>query len=38
MEFAQRSNTDEVKRLIASIGVKSNVKVNFNPDGLHLEF
>lgn len=38
MDSAQRSNMEEVKRLISSVGVKSDVKIKYNPDGLHLEF
>lgn len=38
MDFAQRSDMEEVQRLISSVGVKSNVKVNFNPDGFRLVF
>lgn len=38
MEAAQRSETAEVKRLIHSIGITSRVDVEYNPDGLRLEF
>ena len=38
MEAAQRSETAEVKRLIRSIGITSRVDVDYNPDGLRLEF
>ncbi|CAM5223391.1 hypothetical protein UACE39S_00647 [Ureibacillus acetophenoni] len=38
MELAQQSRQAEVEQLIKSIGVKSDVKVKFNPDGLSLEF
>ncbi|MGM9949279.1 MAG: hypothetical protein ACI33P_04095 [Lysinibacillus sp.] len=38
MEAAQRSDTAEVKRLIRSIGITSLVDVEYNPDGLRLEF
>lgn len=37
MDSAQRSNMEEVNRLISSIGVHSEVKVRYNPDGLILE-
>jgi hypothetical protein len=38
MESAQKSNMDEVERLIKSLGITSEINVNFNPDGLRLEF
>jgi len=38
MDFAQQSNTEEVKRLIQSVGITSDVSINYNPDGLELEF
>jgi hypothetical protein len=38
MAAAQESNMDEVERLIKSIGITSDVDVQFNPDGLRLEF
>lgn len=38
MSAAQMSDTKEVERLIQSIGVKSNNKVTYNPDGIHLKF
>lgn len=38
MDSAQRSNTEEVNRLIKSLGIESEVKVIYNPDGLRLEF
>ncbi|WP_243291924.1 hypothetical protein [Bacillus sp. FJAT-47783] len=38
MYAAQASDIKEVKRLIHSIGVTSNVDVHYNPDGLRLEF
>ncbi|WP_404451719.1 hypothetical protein LG329_15465 [Virgibacillus necropolis] len=38
MYAAQTSDIDEVKRLIHSIGVTSEVDINYNPDGLRLEF
>ena len=38
MEAAQRSEMEEVKRLIHSIGITSRVDVEYNPDGLRLEF
>ncbi|MFS0672231.1 hypothetical protein [Ornithinibacillus sp. 179-J 7C1 HS] len=38
MTAAQESNMDEVKRLIKSIGITSDVDVHVNPDGLRLEF
>ena len=38
MTAAQASQNEEVKRLIKSIGVTSDVEVRFSPDGLRLEF
>jgi hypothetical protein len=38
MYAAQASDIKEVKRLIHSIGIVSEVDLDFNPDGLHLEF
>ncbi|WP_163581961.1 hypothetical protein [Gracilibacillus saliphilus] len=38
MYAAQSSDIVEVKRLINSIGVTSDVDINYNPDGLRLEF
>lgn len=38
MNVAQHSNTQEVERLIHSVGITSDVKINYNPDGLELEF
>jgi len=38
MSAAQESNTTEVKRLIHSLDVTSDVDITYNPDGLHLEF
>ncbi|WP_139187797.1 hypothetical protein [Bacillus tuaregi] len=38
MSAAQISDTEEVKRLIQSIGITSDIDINFNPDGLRLEF
>jgi hypothetical protein len=38
MYAAQTSDIAEVKRLIHSIGVTSDVDVHYNPDGLRLEF
>lgn len=35
MSAAQISNMKEVERLIKSIGIKSNIKVSYNPDGIH---
>jgi hypothetical protein len=37
MAAAQSSNMKEVERLINSIGITSQMKVSYNPDGLHLE-
>ena len=38
MDFAQQSNTKEVKNLIQSVGITSDVDIKYNPDGLELEF
>ncbi|QCR31209.1 hypothetical protein [Lysinibacillus sp. SGAir0095] len=38
MDVAQHSNTQEVERLIHSVGITSDLKINYNPDGLELEF
>lgn len=38
MAAAQASNMAEVKRLIKSIGITSDVDVEFNPDGLRMVF
>ncbi|MFD1019590.1 hypothetical protein ACFQ2J_10440 [Thalassobacillus hwangdonensis] len=38
MYAAQTSDLDEVKRLIHSIGITSEVDIHYNPDGLRLEF
>lgn len=38
MYAAQESNIKEVKRLIQSIGVSSDIDIQFNPDGLRLTF
>ena len=38
MTAAQSSQNEEVKRLIKSIGVTSDVEVRYTPDGLRLEF
>jgi len=38
MTVAQSSNTQEVRRLIQSVGITSDVKIIYNPDGLELEF
>ncbi|WP_088322118.1 hypothetical protein [Ureibacillus manganicus] len=38
MDAAQHSNREEVKRLIRSNGVTSQIEVYFNPDGIRLEF
>lgn len=38
MEAAQRSDTSEVKRLIRSLGITSDVDIRYNPDSLHVEF
>ncbi|WP_010096898.1 hypothetical protein [Ornithinibacillus scapharcae] len=38
MAAAQESNMVEVKNLIKSIGITSEVDVHFNPDGLRMEF
>jgi uncharacterized protein YicC (UPF0701 family) len=38
MYAAQASDIEEVKRLIHSIGVTSEIEVQYNPDGIRLEF
>ncbi|WP_208591007.1 hypothetical protein [Gracilibacillus suaedae] len=38
MYAAQSSDIVEVKRLIDSIGITSDVDINYNPDGLRLAF
>ena len=38
MDVAQHSNTEEVERLIHSVGITSDVEIKYNPDGLELEF
>ncbi|MGM0877935.1 MAG: hypothetical protein ACQEWV_25210 [Bacillota bacterium] len=38
MYAAETSDIEEVKRLIHSIGVTSEVDINYTPDGLRLEF
>lgn len=38
MEAAQRSDTTEVTRLIRSLGITTNVVIQYNPDGFHIEF
>ncbi|MFC7063356.1 hypothetical protein [Halobacillus seohaensis] len=38
MHAAQVSDQDKVERLIHSIGITSEVDINYNPDGLRLEF
>lgn len=38
MYAAQASHTEEVKRLIRSIGVTSDIAVHYTPDELRLEF
>ncbi|WP_156290544.1 hypothetical protein [Oceanobacillus salinisoli] len=38
MSAAQESNQEEVKRLIQSTGISSEVDVSFNPDNIRLEF
>ena len=38
MDVAQHSNTEEVERLIHSVGITSDVDIKYNPDGLELEF
>lgn len=38
MGAAQGSNTQEVERLLHSIGIKSKFKVTYNPDGIHVKF
>lgn len=37
MGAAQKSNTEEVNRLIQSTGIQSNIEVSYNPDGIHLK-
>lgn len=38
MYAAQDSDIEEVTRLIQSIGVTSDIDIDYNPDGLRLEF
>lgn len=38
MNAAQSSNAEEVKRLIYSLGITSEVDIHFNPDGIRLTF
>ncbi len=38
MDAAQKSNVDEVKKLVQSTGVQVTPKIDFNPDGLNLNF
>lgn len=38
MDVAQHSNTKEVERLIHSVGITSDVEIDYNPDGLELKF
>lgn len=38
MAAAQESKHDEVQKLIQSLGVKSDVKVNYTPNSLTMEF
>ena len=38
MDVAQQSNSQEVERLIHSVGITSDVEIKYNPDGLELEF
>ncbi len=38
MEAAQKSNNDEVERLLKSMGITSDIHVTFNPDELRMEF
>lgn len=38
MTAAQASQTEEVKRLIQSIGITSDVDVSYTPDGIRMEF
>lgn len=38
MDFAQKSNTPEVLKLIRRTGVKVVPVVSFNPDGIHMVF
>ncbi|WP_217585827.1 hypothetical protein [Lentibacillus saliphilus] len=37
MDAAQRSDMETVKTLIQSTGVKKDVEVDFNPDGINME-
>ncbi|OQP07423.1 hypothetical protein B1690_02510 [Geobacillus sp. 46C-IIa] len=36
MSAAQEGKTDEVKRLLRSLGIRSQTEVYFNPDGIRL--
>lgn len=36
MDAAQKNQTEKVKQFIQSTGIQSDVKVDFNPDQLHL--
>ncbi len=38
MSAAQESNEEEVKRLIQSTGISSDVDISFNPDNIRMEF
>lgn len=38
MNAAQKSNSEEVERLIKSTGVQSHVDTTYNPDGMNLTF
>ncbi|RKQ37289.1 hypothetical protein [Oceanobacillus halophilus] len=38
MSAAQESNKEEVKRLIQSTGISSNVDISFNPDNIRMVF
>lgn len=38
MTAAQESNTKEVERLVKSIGVTSDIHIDYNPDELKMEF
>lgn len=38
MFAAQTSNAEEVKRLIYSLGITSEIDIYFNPDGIRLTF
>jgi hypothetical protein len=38
MYAAEHSDIEEVRRLVHSIGVTSDVDIHYNPDGLRLEF